>query len=164
MAIAQDATIEACLKTLKQEAEYCLKNCPIEMIEKTKNGVIAIYNHDEIYEYDVSEVFTEDEIFKYVMYEELFKDFIKGIKDDPYIDENESFTEDELMQWYQDARNQIIFYRLKNKRIKSLKGALKVIRPVGFWLPTTIIINNEWHSTWELGAEDKDGNTLGIRF
>lgn len=159
-----ETTINACLKTLKQEAEYYLKNHSIEDLKKIENGIIAMYQHDEIYEYDISEVFIEEPMFQYVIYEKLFRDFIEEIQYDEYIGEDEEMEENEIMQWYQDARNQFIFYKLKNRRIKSLKGALKIIRTVGFWLPVMISIDGKWYSTHHLGAQDKNGNTLGVRF
>ncbi|WP_368566330.1 hypothetical protein [Acinetobacter bereziniae] len=148
-------TIDKCLEKLKKESER-FSNLKEDIYV---NQVIAMYKHSDIYEYDVSEIYEEDHIFRHVNYENIFKNFIEEIKDSEEIEDNVQY----IYEWFNDELNENIFYKLKDKNINNIDDAIKVIRPISFWMPLAIIINKKWHNTYSLGTEDEKGNLIGIR-
>jgi hypothetical protein len=58
-----------------------------------------------------------------------------------------------------------MFLRFRNaSQFDKLEDVLKAVNEFSFWSPIYIMLNGVWYDTYEIGAVDDNGNTLGIRF
>lgn len=80
------------------------------------------------------------------------------------LDDNENIQE--CAAWVdEDISMNTTFFRFKDaSEFNQLEDVLKAVNKFSFWLPTYIMLNGTWYDTYEIGAVDENGNTIGSRF
>lgn len=80
------------------------------------------------------------------------------------VDELDSIQESAA--WIdEDIGMNFMFYRFKDSsKFKVLDDVLNTVSEFSFWSPIYIMLNGHWYNTFNVGAVDSNGNTMGIRF
>ena len=87
-----------------------------------------------------------------------------GVRLGTFLDDNENIQE--CAAWVdEDISMNTTFFRFKDaSEFNQLEDVLKAVNKFSFWLPTYIMLNGTWYDTYEIGAVDENGNTIGSRF
>lgn len=118
-------------------------------IKKSKQGVIFVYEFDEIMGEDTS-IFVQDGSVELAGYEQFFNGFIDMLEA-----ENDIISEvRELVGEYYEYMRQMsyVFYRLKDEdKTNNLEEAIEIAKEFSEWMPRGIIVNGGWNDTKNLG-------------
>lgn len=134
------------LAVIKENTKNMLNGKLNEAVEKSKQGIIFVYEHKDIYETDVKEIFIEDGTIQRAGYEQFFNNLVRMLEEE----KETNLSSDELVNEFYEYMESMdyIFYRLIDEnRAKNIDDAVEICKEICYWMPQGIIVNGAWFDT-----------------
>lgn len=123
-----------------------------------QNGCVIVLDSNEAMDISIDDLIEDG-----YPHPEFLSEFLDvSIEDDETGTEN---IEDMAEIIVEDIGTNLIFYRFKDdSKLETLEDVLRAVNKFSFWSPIYIMLNGKWYNTYDIGAVDSEGKTVGIRF
>lgn len=146
-------------------------NEPFKLAENSfSKGYVLAFDVKDAFEIESDELLIEDELLRYVVKNSLFVIYSNSIYENDNATEStrtikEVYSPEKLEENFFDYLNNYKFFRLNESMWnESLTTLPKFLRNYSFWMPEIIWVKGKLINTYDLPAEDEDGNIIGVRF